>query len=135
MKIDVRKGKFNIPELKCGNQDLGNISSQGFSVEIDETEDEYRINFQVDTSTNLRTRNKEGDVYLDAQKLIECINTFESLMITDEMIIKDLPKILRNAIKKEKLVKYLLSIEVSPNDIRIMPVRMEFGNYLRFVKK
>ena len=51
------------------------------------------------------------------------------------MIIKDLPKILRNAIKKEKLVKYLLSIEVSPNDIRIMPVRMEFGNYLRFVKK
>lgn len=114
---------------------MGNISSQGFSVEIDETEDEYRINFQVDTSANLRTRNKEGDVYLDAQKLIECINTFESLMITDEMIIKDLPEILRNVIKKEKLVQYLLSIEVSSNDIRIIPVRMEFGNYLRFVKK
>lgn len=104
MKIPVKKGTFQISFIQCGNWSSGNLLSDGLLIEGSQEGTTSVITFFIDTSVNQKTRNKETASYLDSIKLVEKIDEFQYLTISDDKILGVLSSKVKNLPSKTKCI-------------------------------
>ncbi len=104
MKIPVKKGTFQISFIQCGQWSSTNLLSDSLLIEASQEGATPVIIFFMDTSINLKTRDKEGVSYRDSIKLTETIDDFQYLTISDDKVIGVLSSKIKNMPSKIKCV-------------------------------
>ena len=104
MKIPVRKGTFEISYIQCGDWRSSHLLSDGLSIEPDQEGTTPVITFLIDTSINLKTRNKETTSYLDSVALQEKIDAFQYLTISDDKVLQTLSSKIKSLPSKTRCV-------------------------------
>lgn len=104
MKIPVKKGTFSISFIQCGSWYSSHLLSDGLSIEPGQEGATPVITFLMDTSINLKTRNKETNSYLDSIELQQKIEEFQYLTISDDKVIQVLASKIKSLPGKTKCV-------------------------------